>query len=841
MDELQWRSNCATRITDYISMTSSSTQQRHEEHQHVLARFSSGLHDLMRVRKMIFHAKPATFAHVSSGVKGSLKLARLLSDRLCIDQLEPICSSLDALKVVKATESTARGLCDSKIDILLVLDMACLNQRTPTRHHLSLQQPRARPRLVGREKDLTECIHYVKCGKPLVIIGATGIGKTALAVEIAHKLRESCPVQLWVPASSSNLICLSLRRYQHLLSYRKVSPLEAKTSSNISLAVMDGLDTPGRLEETRNVELLQGSAVVATSPGNSHISWKQLSRKVRVHHLLPFSVSQTVAMLKMSLTRFDRDHQELAKFVLYPQTGEFLNEQLSRPACVRTLTTWIKRQKVAATSAYLSHTAVWTADVSHFHSDGTESLCSSELPLMNTDQKILLMCFSLLGRRSPYVPRWFFQGVAGYDDPQLGYCQQFLGSQAQTFADRRCSALQSLSRCNIVEWHENEQAYAVCLPIQRLVEYQFRVTTESSMEDRISTDTVGSAACGVLLQQFRHIVSSNPPRVQDDIPKSLRRLLLISSSLLLTLPELKCHMKLKLCTWLARCSALYWLNLPRAAIQYSHCVKYIQTKGNLGACPVDYAIVVRLEYGMVLWRLGDTSCASSIEQLQIAAQLLKQIKSSFVEDPSGEGCYSVRDLQRRISLELFMSKTRSMPWQEIRSYAWTDSDQLWDEDISADWVGSTAPLLSLFLSSQSTQPDEAARVVALSWKAFFEKDYLGLCESLIDLYAQAVDDATTIDIISTAIAVRAITLLVQHGNERLPGVQDEDFWHIMEVLKCFESLRFSSRLLANYTDCKIYGEEVRTYLCNMYAKVQTAIEDKNFQNHRCGSINFACL
>lgn len=197
-----------------------------------------------------------------------------------------------------------------------------------TSHEAAAHQPQALPvmlpaKLVGRDATLAQIYTHLKANKPVMITGASGIGKTALAATLASAYTELPGGTLWLNVNSTPLEELIIRvgrAYNVIEIAASSSPLAmvgavANTfAANKPLIVLDGRHDPKTLNEfvTR---CAVGLPVLVVSKDPLDGPWQTIN-------LGPLEAKHAIAMLKQGADLkpadgLDDDLDELASILDY--------------------------------------------------------------------------------------------------------------------------------------------------------------------------------------------------------------------------------------------------------------------------------------------------------------------------------------------------------------------------------------------------------------------------------------------------------------------------------------------------------------------------------------------
>jgi tetratricopeptide (TPR) repeat protein/energy-coupling factor transporter ATP-binding protein EcfA2 len=197
-----------------------------------------------------------------------------------------------------------------------------------TSHEAAAHQPQALPvmlpaKLVGRDTTLAQIYTHLKASKPVMITGAAGIGKTALAATLASAYTELPGGTLWLNVDDTPLEELIIRvgrAYNVLEIAASSSPLAmvgavANTfSAHKPLLVLDGHHSPKALNEfvTR---CAAGLPVLILSKDPVDGPWQTID-------LGPLEAKHAVAMLRQGANLkpadgLDDDLDELASILDY--------------------------------------------------------------------------------------------------------------------------------------------------------------------------------------------------------------------------------------------------------------------------------------------------------------------------------------------------------------------------------------------------------------------------------------------------------------------------------------------------------------------------------------------
>ncbi|MEU5694695.1 toll/interleukin-1 receptor domain-containing protein [Actinosynnema sp. NPDC020468] len=149
--------------------------------------------------------------------------------------------------------------------------------------------PPRNPLFVGREAELALLDRaFRRVARPQVLVGPTGVGKSELVVEYAHRHSSAFDVVWWVPSAEPALVPDHLARLRRRLGGRRHDGWR-------SLIVFDGATSPLALHD----HLLDHDRVVITTRSTEFGS---LGRVVPVG---PFDVDTSIALLRRRLPSLD--------------------------------------------------------------------------------------------------------------------------------------------------------------------------------------------------------------------------------------------------------------------------------------------------------------------------------------------------------------------------------------------------------------------------------------------------------------------------------------------------------------------------------------------------------
>lgn len=590
---------------------------------------------MAQLRTVVFHTGSISLKAVRQAIQCGQNLLELvggIGNKLALDVMLGRLSSIAQVQ-------------DRAINVVLELQGKSSNPaaspriRSAAQHFI--QQPRAKPQFACRLAELSRITSEVRYGQIVMIGGKKGSGKTAMAVEVAHKLRHKFALQFWIPASSFNLVQLALERCKFLLnqthSVRAESPEHHEVHGR-ALLVMDGTCALDYLLNKEESSFLDKSAIVCAGLPESVPVQAAEKKLIRVHELHPLDIPQVLQCLQAIVSKYKRKPGEFAKFLFSRATITFLEEHMHQPMDIYPLVSLLRHG--SSQHRCLSSVSMVTGNVSRFHGDGPEGHFMRSVFRLQADATVLLFALSFLGRRLASIPLWIFGGGEDCRNKHLELedWQLLLVSSAEGFVQRRWEALQELWECKLIYTSQYSQTVAVSFIHQQLALTLFdkddagRATsrrTPSGMTGR----RMGKTLLRILTESFLRMTSSCPPSLNHPIPTQASSLLLVGESLLLTATALEGKLKVKLCTWICRCLCIYFLDVE-SALEYYEQALACYSEGLRD----ERKAVLQVEYGMVLWRQGQLEAGAASLEEGVAS--LKQLEEETVRDPCGYGSHA---------------------------------------------------------------------------------------------------------------------------------------------------------------------------------------------------------
>ncbi|XP_065197765.1 uncharacterized protein LOC135829287 isoform X1 [Sycon ciliatum] len=176
---------------------------------------------------------------------------------------------------------------------------------------LPLLVPKAK--LFGREQDIATLTMSLLADRLTVIIGELGMGKTAVAAQVASQCSGELPEQYWLSGTSQASIQLGISRIGRMntpggmpvtsgdLASAEHSLIDVgmkylSTASNL-LLVIDDVRNPRLLMSVLQVQNMQRHAVICTSLSTMKSQWISCTPSAALHELLPLSTHDALDYL----------------------------------------------------------------------------------------------------------------------------------------------------------------------------------------------------------------------------------------------------------------------------------------------------------------------------------------------------------------------------------------------------------------------------------------------------------------------------------------------------------------------------------------------------------------
>ncbi|XP_065179120.1 uncharacterized protein LOC135809646 isoform X2 [Sycon ciliatum] len=643
---------------------------------------------LKAMRKIAFHCAKANPDTVRNGIRQALHLVELYGRQAeersflksLLDSVAPVARALkgrhpSTVAKCKLTRPSTSGDQD-------------MNQ---TKRHF-IQQPRARPQFIGRQKEMESILHDIQPHHVTVVAGGFGCGKTALAIEVARVLRDKFPIQFWILGSSRALLELSMRRVQamlHLVQHRyevedhDKGSQETGDASPCVLFVIDGLNRPSQFNTTSLAcGTLRNCAILCTSHCADVCTWSQIvGPTVSLQKLPPLELCTSLRQLMSRYSMLQRNPRALADLVIDADKYRFtMQRNMVDPLTIAAIATTLSSspELVTATRSMFNWAAPPAVAVGHpaqgtgvgytlaFHNAGPRALLEKAIPQLPGDSRALLYSIASLCSKTASISWSMFTGtrLSDYDYGNTPPIERFLVDSSPEMASRRQNALDRLCEYGLLSFNLQSQRIEVPPLVQKEVMHS---SGHAVLDGLISASQIQHGICVILHDGFKQLVCHAPNFSDGLLNWQPMHNLLAATEGFLCGDLFSCldNEKLSLQLWTSRlcfCIALWDTSLLwyEAALETAQCIgshndAHADRKEASSSVPCD--TIIMLEYAMVLWRAGKVN--HSIHFLERVQHNLGKTSQAYVTDPCSKGELAVRQLHLATHEELLYARLNS--------------------------------------------------------------------------------------------------------------------------------------------------------------------------------------
>ncbi|XP_065179365.1 uncharacterized protein LOC135809853 [Sycon ciliatum] len=649
------------------------------------------------------------------------------------------------------------------IQINLSLEEEISNLAISEQHHLL--QPRAKM-LFGRS-DLVNSVVSSLATQPgaVVLCGRAGVGKTAVAVEVAHALRQAYPQQHWISATSAASLCDGIARLgQHVKaassaegSLSQAAGIEFLRESQGLLLVIDDVRDPSLIASVLRLphEVYRKHAFILTSLIQNTELWTSALRCIAVHKVPPLATEDSLRYLAQRCPT-----AAFTAFAANPASIHFIEDQLQNCPLALELTARLLRQKhdMLAVHRMFSGPSQDTATLLSIQTQDGESRFSRclsttvKMLLRHVSSKatILLHALALLAGETCDIPWWIFcqreEAVCAVSS--LAGCGNFLFCSCTQASEERQLALQELEGVGLIEVSYTPEVTAmitVPLLVQKVLNDELGCNSISvgSPDCRLYGD---EHLCSLLMTYVLRLLCV----ISEDDPA---RMLKTFSSLFPVVKGLVNHpappstdvaeSKVRLLIWLSRSSfALHH--------DWSSAISYLLSALESGSTSVNPGeeCVLQLEYGALLWRVEEHSTSVDVLEKVLANIQEWDHLEVFVDPFDPSITYTKFYLQSMAHQELINASNGSPHWEKV-AVSFVDSinsSKLYKDSDYSEAALSTKPGFGMLACQNSVVPQSEQLLPAGftdGCRVWLSGDTTGgldaMLASVIEAYGAAVD------------------------------------------------------------------------------------------------------
>ena len=659
------------------STAAMTTQKQAATGQHLRA-FSSSLKCIQHLAKFAFHYGEISPQGVGRGIKaGRQLLVELGSNERMLAEFESLHVLFGAVPGIgKLMASEIRSL----YNYIMTIDLHSavneeFNGMLLPKNSLYIQQPRAKPKFIGRSDELLHASGDIRRGLNIVVAGSIGSGKTAFAIELAYRLRSSHTFQIWIPASSCAIIQLALRRVNYMLALcRDSSKYTPCPDSGIcgALLLADDLNSPDDLVTAVSPCVLKDNIFVCTSIQTAAKPWLSCWSNITIHSLQPLDLVTSTQMLQSRTGKFNSTL--LAHVATTDSAIHFFEQHITNPLAVQSFAHRLRRESFTAALEticnYTPHSSYAIGGVesssgyaANLHSEGPEVYLRRVLPRLDPEPQLLLVTLGLLGRVSASIPWRLFNGVPYNPLVHSRNWQHFLLDQSPAWCQRREVARDALENIGIVQWCSGSQHITVNILLQRSIPIFLHEVRPFDSETAVAVADITELLCYVMFSHLHSVLISCKYPVEDEDAMCAVFMMNITESLLINGDKIPPWYSISLRVWLARACVTLFYDLPSALKHYEHATEVSRCVIHKSPLLDLVAPVLVLEYAMTLRR---SNCNQKALEC-IADAFVKLNGSSWATflDPCWECFHSRIWLTLKLHGEYLTTKMSSPDWQLV--------------------------------------------------------------------------------------------------------------------------------------------------------------------------------
>ena len=628
-----------------------------------------------------------TAKKLEAHVKHSEIILRLLcgDQQTQSSQIEKVSESLALLAVTKARY----------VEVIFQPESDCEDMCPEVASSLPI--PTSRVSLVGREKNISRVASLLQDEGCAVVSGEAGIGKTAMAIEIAYRYRNVFLEQYWLSATSHSTLRFGL---SHIGAVNNLDPRPTSKTSVCDLVdsalkylkvnkglllVIDNVLQPEILDTYFTEDVRNGQTILCCClSSNTERMWKRWNPNIILHELQPLSTEDVFEYLAFKCPRLCKRsilsdlvsnaeawsviQNQLGKCPLALElTARMLNEVLAKlPSCT------VLQQPGLLVSHLQEAMGIGAAkSLEELQTRRGESRVGRSLfatmhvlwPHLTTDATTLLIALSYMCRKSctmPLVLVWKYSHVLHIPSCRGRHCEV-----DQSLLQRMDVAIDKLCCLGLVHCSSSDQSLHISLLVQRsvfeLVATTARITCTHhvaalDMEPcSVSHDLLATMLITITQRELEMCAGSQAWSLDGC---KIMPLLSIAESLMSTCTKVSDVSTLPLTVWMGRCAYTFCNNLPLAATHYQQAIDYIEE----GIMENDILALVKIECGLTWLRCG--LVAKSAQLLDEVCTFLQKEDVSDIQDPCTGERYELHWLLHVASEGLLSAQVCLPNWSE---------------------------------------------------------------------------------------------------------------------------------------------------------------------------------
>ena len=633
------------------------------------------------LRNKIYHinTQSLTCQYLKQCIKKGLDIIDVLSSRHehihLLNRLAAYCSSL------------SRAPAESNIAVVYQLDTS--TPERPISFHHTLLQPR--PNLFGRLLDCNRLVDFLASPGVVVLTGKSGIGKSALAAQVAHELRCRYPCQYRLLCSSPFLLAQCLhtigqlrcvppaRQHQHCIPERTSSHTNRHDYDLVHVAhqhligtsslllVCDDVQTLDSLLDFVPFACLQRHAVICT------LATDKISAGLRGHidrvlsyELQPLSTPATLEFISSLCPHLCKSGTLSAQSIESP-LWLFIEQQAKQcPITVQLLAQCLKRVDATAPldtalclfseQQGLLHDILEEQGSSRFHRCVLAEVRGKMCKLSWQANAFLVMC-SIIGQSGCSIPLSTLASIAEpiFNEQQIPVAsdsnRRVWSSGKLLKAEALQMVLDDLKSARLLDYCCYTRSVSVPLLIQKAA---IELTMLAYSEGGLPLVEIAHQTYVHVMNKLDNFVGSllvPEVRPSANSHKELPHLFPVAESLLSTASScLSSSERLRLTICLGRGIFTVHMDWKTAQHHYANAVE------TMSRCEVRASALglVLGEYGLVELNAGDV--LEGIEHLQHSLSIFEGIDAKSMRDPFGSRKLSFRSVINKVRWLLSMAQ-----------------------------------------------------------------------------------------------------------------------------------------------------------------------------------------
>ena len=535
----------------------------------------------------------------------------------------------------------------SSVDVVFVIgNCEMVTQPSPEVEKHYLQLPRAN--LFGRSESIERILHL--CRQPataVVLTGESGMGKTALAVEVAHILREEFPQQYLLSGTSSSSLQAGLSSIgvlnRHTSSNQPQRFLGSWHSGAAHLAVttglllvVDGLQNTSLLSQYMSKECLQNHTLIFTvSSSDVARKLQSLIANCHVHHLEPLSPGTSAEYLLSMCPKLRSAKSFFDTITQGPKAWLFLEQKTHCcPLTVQLLAKLLQNQDKASNhdvAGRFCSQQITLAEIQEGFGDnrfhrGVVATVRLLQETLSSHAKLCLLALSFLSRATHSIR---------YDQFVEVCCTKFSSTDGEVGAwaneapivfQQSCQELIKAGLMSSIAPGE------VSIPL--LIQ---KASIELALCDQESLSGLGNQIGRHLALSVEHYFRQRLQETRSldasgsKVSEELTLFLPIAESILATASSVHCQIRVRIMVWLARCTFSVLKDWD-TSLQHYNCALEVVKKDD-ATHHMESVMMLTAEKGVVKLKLG---CFEEGTQLLNSARThLSSLDNECLQDPFG--------------------------------------------------------------------------------------------------------------------------------------------------------------------------------------------------------------